>query len=71
MLWAEGDREGKVGLVLGHGCEGDVGGIGEVWFGAAVDVSEKLGDFTYPIGAVVEEEEGVVVYENGQDLAFN
>ena len=61
MLGSEGNGEGIVCFILGHGRDGDVGGIGEVGFGAAVDVSEELGDFADTIGAVVEEEEGVVV----------
>lgn len=61
MLGSEGNREWIVRLVLGHSGDGDVGGIGEVGFGAAVDISEELGDFAHTIGAVVEEEERVVV----------
>lgn len=61
MLGSEGNRKGVVGLVLGHGGNRNVGGIGEVGFGAAVDVSEKLGDFAHAIRTVVEEEECVVI----------
>lgn len=61
MLGSEGNGEGIICFILRHGRNGNVGGIGEVGFGAAVDVSEELGDFAYAIGAVIEEEEGVVV----------
>ena len=61
MLGSKGDREGIVRFILGHGRDGDIGGIGKVGFGAAVDVSEELSDFPDSIRAVVEEEQGVVV----------
>lgn len=61
MLGSKGDGEGIVRFVLGHGGDGDVGGIGKIGFGAAVDISEELSDFSHTIGAVVEEEEGIII----------
>ena len=65
VLGPEGDGERVVGLVLGHGGDGDVFRVGEGGFGTAVDVAEELGDFSDAVGAVVEEEEGVVVVDAG------
>lgn len=57
MLRLESDLEGVVELVLGHGREGDVLGIGEVWSGRTINVSKKLGDFSDTVGPVVEEKD--------------
>ena len=65
VLWAEGDGEGVVGLVLRHCGYGDIFWVWEVGFWAAVDVTEELGYFADAVGAVVEEEEGVVVMDAG------
>ena len=62
VLGGEGDGEGIVGFVLGHGADGDVARVGEGRFRAAVDVAEELGDFAHAVGAVVEEEERIVVW---------
>ena len=62
MLRGKGNGEGVVGLVLGHGGEVRVLGVGEVGLGGAVVVSQELGDLTDTIGAVVEEEEGVIIW---------
>ena len=62
VLGREGDREGVVGLILGHGGEVDVLGIGEVGLRGAVVVTQELGDFTDTVGPVVEEEEGVIIW---------
>jgi hypothetical protein len=64
-LGRKGDGEGEVGLVAGHGGDVDVLGVGEVGLGAAVLVAEKLGDLADTVGAVVEEEDGVVVLDAG------
>ena len=60
VLGLEGNVEGVGDVVLGHCCNGDVFRVGEVRFGGAVDVAEELGDFADAVGAVVEEEEGVI-----------
>jgi hypothetical protein len=39
-----------------------VGGVGEVGLGAAVLVADELSDLADTIGAVVEEEQGVVIW---------
>ena len=46
VLRREGNGEGVVGLVLGHGGEGDVLRVREVGKRGAVVVTQKLGDFT-------------------------
>jgi hypothetical protein len=56
VLRREGDGEGVVGLVLGHGGDVDVLGVREVGLGGAVIVTEELGDLTDTVGTVVEEE---------------
>jgi len=56
MLWPEGNLEGVVELVLSHGCNSDVLGVGKIWLRGAVDVSEQLSDLSHTIGPVVEEE---------------
>lgn len=61
VLRREGNGEGVVGLVLGHGGDVDVLGVGEVGLGGTVVVTQELGDFTDTVGTVVEEEEGVVI----------
>lgn len=61
-LGSEGEGEGVVGLVAGHGGDVHVGGVGEVGLGAAVLVADELRDLADAVGAVVEEEEGVVVW---------
>jgi len=63
VLGLEGDGEGVGGVVGGHCCEGDVFGVGEGGFGAAVDRAEELGYFADAVGAVVEEEECIVVWK--------
>ena len=60
-LGGEGQGEGVVGLVAGHGGDVHVGGVGEVGLGAAVLVADELSDLADAVGAVVEEEESVVV----------
>lgn len=62
VLRGESNIEGVVSLVLGHGGEGDVLGVGEVGTRGTVMVAQQLGDFTDAIRAVVEEEEGIVIY---------
>ena len=62
MLRGEGNWEWVVGLVLGHGGEVDVFGIGEVWLRGTVDISEKLGYFSNTVGAIVEEEQSIVIW---------
>ena len=71
VLGSEGDGEGVVGFVLGHCGYADVFGVGEVGLGGAVDVAEELGDFADAVGAVVEEEEGVVVLDSGFFAAYD
>ena len=61
-LRGKGEGEGVVGLVAGHGGDVHVGGVGEVGLGAAVLVADELGDLADAVGAVVEEEESVVVW---------
>ena len=62
VLRGEGDGEGIFGVVGGHCCQGEIGRVRERGERAAVDGAEELGHFSHAIGAVVEEEEGVVVY---------
>lgn len=62
VLRGEGNIEGVIGLVLSHGGEGDVLGVGEVRAGRTVVVTQELGDFTDTVRAVVEEEESIVIY---------
>ena len=61
VLGWEGNREGVVGLVLGHGSDGDVLGVREVRTRGSVVVTQQLGDLTDTVRAVVEEEEGIAV----------
>jgi hypothetical protein len=61
-LGSKGEGEGVVGLVAGHGGDVHVGGVGEVGLGAAVLVADELSDLADTIGAVVEEEQGVVIW---------
>jgi hypothetical protein len=61
VLGREGNGESVVGLVLGHGGNGDVLRVREVGSGGAVVVTQKLSDLTNTVRAVVEEEQGVVV----------
>lgn len=65
VLRDEGDGEGVFGVVGRHGGEGDVLRVGEIGFRGAVDIAEELGDFPDAVGAVVEEEAGVVVVDAG------
>ena len=65
VLRDEGDGEGVFGVVGRHGGEGHVFRVREVGFGRAVNVAKELGDFTDAVGAVVKEEEGVVVLDAG------
>jgi len=67
-LRGEGDGEGELGVVLRHGGYVDVLWIWEVGFGRTVEVSEELRDFADAVGAVVEEEEGVVICLAVRDL---
>lgn len=69
VLRAEGDGEGVVGLVLGHGGDGDVLRVGEGGERGTVDVAEELGGLADAVGAVVEEEAGVVVLDAGLGAA--
>ena len=62
VLGRESNGEGVVGLVLRHGGELDVLGVREVRAGRAVVVAQELRDLANPVGAVVEEEKGVVIY---------
>lgn len=61
VLGREGNGEGVVGLVLGHGGDVDVLRVREVGLREAVVVTQELGDFTDTVGTVVEEEECVVI----------
>jgi hypothetical protein len=61
-LGSKGEGEGVVGLVAGHGGYVHVGGVREVGLGAAVLVADELSDLADTVGAVVEEEQGVVVW---------
>lgn len=73
VLRGESNIEGVVSLVLGHGGEGDVLGVGEVGARGAVMVAQQLGDFTDTIRTVVEEEESIVIYTgsiSSRDIAF-
>lgn len=63
MLGRESNGEGVVRLVLGHGGDGDVLGVGEVGAGRAVVVTQQLSDLTNTVRTVVEEEDGVVVWD--------
>jgi hypothetical protein len=60
-LRRESNRECVAGVVGGHGGERDIGGVGEVGFGRAVEVTQQLGDLTDTVRAVVEEEDSVLV----------
>lgn len=71
MLGLEGDGEGVVGLVLGHGGETDVLGVREVGSGGAVVVTQQLGHLTDTVRAVVEEEEGVVIWSSQRIIHIN
>jgi hypothetical protein len=65
-LGSKGEGEGVVGLVAGHCGDVHVGGVGEVGLRAAVLVADELGDLADAVGAVVEEEESVVVCKTSQ-----
>jgi hypothetical protein len=65
-LGSKGEGEGVVGLVAGHSGDVHVGWVGEVGLGAAVLVADELGDLADTVGAVVEEEESVVVWKTSQ-----
>ena len=56
----ESDREGVVRLVSGHGSDVDILGVVEIGQRGVVN-SEELSYFTDTVGAVVEEEERIVV----------
>ena len=71
VLGSEGDGEGVVGFVLGHCRYADVLWVGEVGLRGAVDVAEELGYFADAVGAVIEEEEGVVVLDSGLFAAYD
>ena len=60
LRW-EGNWEGVVSLIACHGGNRDILRVVEVWEWGVVD-TQKLGDFTNTIGSVVEEEEGIVIY---------
>lgn len=62
VLGWESDWEWVVSLVLGHRCDMDVLGVGEIGFRRAIDISKKLGYFADSIGAVIEEEQGIVIW---------
>ena len=62
VLGLEGNLEGIVELVLGHGDKLDVG-EGEVGKGRAVDITHELSDLADAIGTVVEEEDGIVLLD--------
>lgn len=66
-LRREGDVEGVLSLVLCHCCDVEVLGKLEVCVGevGGVDAEEER-DFADAVGSVVEEEEGVVVYDSCQ-----
>jgi hypothetical protein len=53
-LWWEGNREGEIGLILGHSSDLEVLGIWKVRKRRVVD-TKKLSDFAHTIGAVIEE----------------
>ena len=61
VLRREGNGESVVGLVLGHGGDMDVLGIGKVGLRGAVVITQELGNLTDTIRAVVEEEESVII----------
>lgn len=61
VLRREGNGESVVGLVLGHGGDVDVLGVGEVGLRGAVVITQELGNLTNTIRAVVEEEEGIII----------
>lgn len=63
VLGLESNGEWVVKLVLGHSREPDVLWVCEVRLWRTVDVAEELGDFADTIGAVVEEEDLVVVLD--------
>lgn len=48
LRW-EGDWERIIRFILGHGCDGDVLGVGEVGLGGTIDVTQELGDFANTI----------------------
>jgi hypothetical protein len=56
MLGLEGNWEWVVELVLGHGSESDVFRVWEVLQWGTVEASKQLGDLSYTVGSVVEEE---------------
>lgn len=53
----------ELDVVLGHGGEIDILGVGEVGLGRAVETTQELGELANTIGAVVEGEDGVAVCE--------
>lgn len=61
MLGLEGDVEGVRDVVLGHCCYGDVFRVREGRFGGSVNIAQELSDFADAVGAVIEEEKGVIV----------
>jgi hypothetical protein len=61
VLRGKGDREGVIGLVLGHGGDGDVLWVREIRARRAVVVTQQLSDLTDSVRAVVEEEESVTI----------
>jgi len=63
VLGRERNGEGEVGLVLGHGGDGNVLRVGEVRSRGAVVVTQQLGDLTNTVRTVVEEEDGVIVWD--------
>ena len=62
VLRLEGNLEGEVELILGHRNQGDLR-KGEVGQGRPVDITQQLSDLTDTIGAVVEEEDNIVICE--------
>ncbi|KAI6763036.1 hypothetical protein HG530_009016 [Fusarium avenaceum] len=60
VLRLEGNLEGIVALVLGHGDKGLNLGVLEVGERRSVDIAEKLGDLTDTVRSVVEEEDSVI-----------
>lgn len=61
LLWGECDGEGVIALILRHSSDAEVLWEIEVWEWGGVN-AEELGNLTNSVRAVIEEEEGVVIY---------
>lgn len=60
-LGLKGDVECVLGVIRSHGREVDVLGVWEIRLGRAIEVPQQLGNLTYTVRTVVEEEDGVVI----------